>query len=218
MNMIDMNNMILMDYIRLESEVRKNAADYLEVINEENLRSFTESTKFVTLSVLENYFLSIDELYSEGVKKIKDEVVLDKFLDFHDGYRAKMKNWINDHDIEVRQMNQPPAFQYQKKNKDIMYKPALTAGIGTVMAVGLFIFTDAWAFAVAELLSLGMAVYVFKQEYDSREKEYAFKLEQYKIQIEQQKAKLVNRLLVDLKKWLEDAEVYSNSLLTTFLN
>lgn len=216
--MIDVkfDNGVLMDYVRLELEVRKKALTYLDEINEENLKSFTEDVKFVAQSVLEDYFFSIDNLCSEGIKRLTNEDNLDRFLDFHDGYRAKMKKWSNDHKIEIRQIN-VSLVKYPQMKTTVGRKLVLIAGIGSaVVVMGLFVFTDIWIFVAAELLMLGIAVYIYKKECDSCKKEYAFKIKQYEIQKDQQRAKFVNGLIVDLKKWLKQAENYSNNILVTF--
>ena len=53
---------ILMDYVKLETDVRQKAQEYLDDVSDENLKSFLDSARFVAKSVLEKFFFSIDEL------------------------------------------------------------------------------------------------------------------------------------------------------------
>ena len=206
-----------MDIVRLETEVRQKAKEYLDDISEENLKSFAESTKYIAQSILENYFLSIDDIYSNGALKIGDIEVLNKFIDFHDGYRAKMKRWASDNEITIGKMTVTPTLKYPEMDDEkITKKPIAIAGVGTLVAVGLFIFTEMWIAVAAELLALGVAAYTYKKNKENREKQYVFRVKKYEMQIEQEKARLVNGLIKDLKTWLSNAEQFSNDVLVSF--
>lgn len=206
-----------MDIVRLEIEVRQKAKEYLDDISEENLKSFAESTKYIAQSILENYFLSVDDIYSNGALKIGDIEVLNKFIDFHDGYRAKMKRWASDNEITIGKMTVTPTLKYPEMDDEkITKKPIAIAGVGTLVAVGLFIFTEIWIAVAAELLALGVAAYTYKKNKENREKQYAFRVKKYEMQIEQEKTRLVNGLIKDLKTWLSNAEHFSNDVLVSF--
>lgn len=211
------NSKIMMDIVRLEIEVRQKAKEYLDDISEENLKSFAESTKYIAQSILENYFLSVDDIYSNGALKIGDIEVLNKFIDFHDGYRAKMKRWASDNEITIGKMTVTPTLKYPEMDDEkITKKPIAIAGVGTLVAVGLFIFTEIWIAVAAELLALGVAAYTYKKNKENREKQYAFRVKKYEMQIEQEKTRLVNGLIKDLKTWLSNAEHFSNDVLVSF--
>ena len=206
-----------MDIVRLEIEVRQKAKEYLDDISEENLKSFAESTKYIAQSILENYFLSVDDIYSNGALKIGDIEVLNKFIYFHDGYRAKMKRWASDNEITIGKMTVTPTLKYPEMDDEkITKKPIAIAGVGTLVAVGLFIFTEIWIAVAAELLALGVAAYTYKKNKENREKQYAFRVKKYEMQIEQEKTRLVNGLIKDLKTWLSNAEHFSNDVLVSF--
>lgn len=214
---INSNNKIMMDVVRLETEVRQKAKEYLDDISEESLKAFAESTKYIAQSVLENYFLSVDDIYTNGVLKIEDVEIHNKFIDFHDGYRAQMKRWASNNEITIGEMKVTPTIQYPMlEDENITEKPMAIAGVGTLVAVGLFIFTEIWIAVAAELLALGVAAYAYKRSKKSRNKNYAFRVKKYEIQIEQEKARLVNGLIKDLKIWLENAESYSNDVILKF--
>lgn len=211
------NSKVMMDFVRLETEVRQKAHEYLDDISEANLKAFAESTKYIAQSILENYFLSVDDVYTNGALKIEDIEVFNKFIDFHDGYRAQMKRWASDNEITIGEMMVTPTLKYpEMEDGNITKKPIAIAGVGTLVAVGLFIFTEMWIAVAAELLALSVAAYTYKKSKENREKQYAFRIKKYEMQIEQEKVRLVNGLIIDLKTWLSNAEKKSNDVLVSF--
>jgi len=206
----------MMDLLRLEEEVREKAAEYLDEITEENLKAFAESTQFIAQSVLENFYLGIDELYTEGVLKLEDEKQLNAFFDFHDGYRAKMRLWANQNPVSIREMKIEASLERPHKECNGTKGPFAVVGVGTLIAAGLVIAgVGVWIVVAAELLALASAAYLYKENKQSKA-DYAFKLKQYQMQIKQEKARLVNGLIEDLKTWLSIAESHSDSLLASF--
>ena len=211
------NSKVMMDFVRSETEVRQKAHEYLDDISEANLKAFAESTKYIAQSILENYFLSVDDVYTNGALKIEDIEVFNKFIDFHDGYRAQMKRWASDNEITIGEMMVTPTLKYpEMEDENITKKPIAIAGVGTLVAVGLFIFTEMWIAVAAELLALSVAAYTYKKSKENREKQYAFRIKKYEMQIEQEKVRLVNGLIIDLKTWLSNAEKKSNDVLVSF--
>lgn len=210
-------NIIMMDVVRLETEVRQKALEYLDDISESNLKVFAESTKNIAQSVLENYFLAVDDIYTNGALKIENSEIYNKFIDFHDGYRAQMKKWAAENEITIGEMVITPTLKHPEiEDEDIVKKPIAIAGIGTLVAVGLIIFSKMWIAVAAELLTLGASAYTYKKSKESREKRYAFRVKKFEMQIEQEKARLVNGLIKDLKAWLSNAESFSNNVLLNF--
>ena len=206
-----------MDFVRLETEVRQKAKEYLDDITEDNLKAFAESTKYIAQSVLENYFLAVDDLYTNSGLKIENDEMFNKFIDFHDGYRAQMKRWSSENEITIGEMMVTPTLRYPEMEDENITKKTITiAGVGTLVAVGLFIFTEMWIAVAAELLALGVAAFTYKKNKENREKQYAFRVKRYEMQIEQEKARLVNGLIKDLKTWLSNAERFSNDVLVSF--
>ena len=210
-------NIITMDVVRLETEVRQKALEYLDDISEGNLKAFAESTKNIAQSVLENYFLAVDDIYTNGALKIENSEIYNKFIDFHDGYRAQMKKWATENEITIGEMVITPTLQYPEiENENITKKPIAIAGVGTLVAAGLIIFSKMWIAVAAELLTLGVSAYSYKKSKESRETRYAFRVKKYEMQIEQEKARLVNGLIKDLKTWLGNAESFSNDVILKF--
>lgn len=210
-------NIIMMDVVRLETEVRQKALEYLDDISEGNLKAFAESTKNIAQSVLENYFLAVDDIYTNGALKIENSEIYNKFIDFHDGYRAQMKKWATENEITIGEMVITPTLQYPEiENENITKKPIAIAGVGTLVAAGLIIFSKMWIAVAAELLTLGVSAYSYKKSKESRETRYAYRVKKYEMQIEQEKARLVNGLIKDLKTWLGNAESFSNDVILKF--
>ena len=204
-------NIIMMEVVRLETEVRQKALEYLDDISEGNLKAFAESTKNIAQSVLENYFLAVDDIYTNGALKIENSEIYNKFIDFHDGYRAQMKKWATENEITIGEMVITPTLQYPEiENENLAKKPIAIAGVGTLVAAGLIIFSKMW------LLTLGVSAYSYKKSKESRETRYAFRVKKYEMQIEQEKARLVNGLIKDLKTWLGNAESFSNDVILKF--
>ena len=128
-----------------------------------------------------------------------------------------MKRWASDNEITIGKMTVTPTLKYPEMDDEkITKKPIAIAGVGTLVAVGLFIFTEIWIAVAAELLALGVAAYTYKKNKENREKQYAFRVKKYEMQIEQEKTRLVNGLIKDLKTWLSNAEHFSNDVLVSF--
>lgn len=206
-----------MDIARLETEVRQKAQEYLDDISEDNLKAFAESTKYIAQSILENYFLSVDDIYTNGTLKIEDSDTLNKFIDFYDGYRAQMKKWVSKNEIIIGRMMVTSTLKYPELEKgSIIKRPIVIAGLGTLIAVGVIIFSEIWIAIAVELLVLGSAVCMYKKSKESCEKNYAFRLKKYEMQIEQEKEHLVDGVIKDLKIWLSKAEGFSKDILVSF--
>ncbi len=204
-----------MDIVRLEKDIRQKAKEYLDDINEANLKAFAESTKFIAQSVLEDYFFKVDKLYTSGPLMIKKEEVFDRFLDFKNGYRAQMKQWMLNNDIVLREMVVSPSLKYPELcdvQVSSTHKHVFT--IGTIIAVGLLVISELWIAVAAELLTLGVAISIYKRNKQAAKKEYAFRVRSYELQLEKERARLVDGLIKDIKQWLDNAESYSNGLLT----
>lgn len=204
-----------MDLYRLENEVHQKAKEYLEEINEENLKMFAESTKLIAQSVFEEYILEVDRQYTNGVFKIEDMALLDKFMDFKNGYRSTMKEWIAEKGITLQELKIDPTISCPNLSKEDLAKlPMLIGGLGTLVAVGIFITSNVWVALAAELLCLGIAAAVYEKQKNNLAKDYASRLKKYKMQIQGEKNRLVNGLIKDLKGWLSAAEKYSKDTLS----
>jgi hypothetical protein len=212
-------NVIMIDYVELDTNVRKNAEEYLSVITEDSFRAFAESTRSIAKIVLEKFYFAVDELYSEGPLKFQDTKQLAKFSDFCDGYRSKMINWANEHEIMIQEMKVTPSLKYPELSDIETSKLPLTiGGIGTVVAVGLCIFTDinTWVVVVAEILVLATTIYTYKKATEHRNEEYENLIKKHEIRLQEEKQRLINGVISDLKVWLKTAEEFSEKTLASF--
>lgn len=209
-------NPIMIDFVRLNDEVRKKAKEYLGNVSEDSLRAFAESTKSTALSVLENYFFDVDDFYTKGAFKINDDTKFNDFIDFQNGYRSKMKKWASENEIAIQKMTVSPSLVYPMMKEADIKKPVAVAGIGTLVAFGLYIFTNMWIAVAAELLALGTAAYLYKNQKQKDAVEYEFQIKKYNTLMEQEKERLVNGLITDLKTWLERAVSFSDETLKSF--
>lgn len=197
-------DMLLSD-IRLMSEDELNG----------NLRYFAERSKLIAEHILEQYITSVKNHYSEGEFAIKDLIVFGKFVDFSSGYQAQMLDWIkNNNPLTVEDV----IFEIPKKpnmNSSNHINPKIIAIPGTVIAVGLFIFTNIWIALSAEIITC-LAILTQKKRIAKSEKQVIFEQKQYEQELIAQKNQLVAGMISDLDKWLDNGEEASNNILKEY--
>lgn len=213
----------MIDKTTLDKEVRKIAdkllADILsqvEIELQDNLRQFVEEAKDVAESILNEYVFEIVNKYTEdGPYKITDATTLGAFVDFSTGYQKQMLAWIKEHPLEVKEETfEMPKAPQGSESKSM--KPLAVAVGGTVVAIGLYVFSNVWIALAAELLTLTIAkLYSNKLQRDHRI-EMEVKQKQHEIAIKTKKDQLVEGLIMDLGKWLDKGEEVSNKLLKSF--
>ena len=186
--MINNDMATVLDYTSLEKEIRKKALTDLATLNEESIRSFSEATKLIALSFLEEFYFTIDDLYSEGEFKLKDESVLNEFSDFHNGYRAQMKKWIRENDIPFN-FNKHPL---------LSSKLIIVASVGIISTVCLALLSKPWIAVAAGVLTIGASTST------------------YRIERQKYKENVVEAIIADIKKWLSEAQSFSDNLLKSF--
>ena len=214
----------MIDKTKLNTEVRETANLLLaDIINmsqtelQDNLRYFAEKAKDVAEGIMERYVFDIVEKYTENeLYKINDSAKLGAFVDFSTGYQQRMLQWINEHPLEVKEetfeVPNRPVLSADTKN----VKPMAIAGVGTVVAIGLYIYSNVWIALAAELLTLAIAKLYDNKLQRDRRIEQEVKQQQYEIAIEEKKEHLINGLIKELEKWLDQGEEASNELLASF--
>ena len=212
----------MIDKFKLNIEVQEAAKMYLSEINQmtdselrENLEYFAEKCKKIAEGILEQYVFANVSRYTESEFSIQDVETLGKFVNFRTGYQAQMLHWIELHPLEVRE----EAFEFPYKPtgndnaKDITPKSIIIGG--SVLAVGLFIFTNIWIALGAELLAILLAkvqsIRILKNV-EQRKME----VEHYNITLQNKKNELINGMLVELEKWLDEGEEKSKEILSTY--
>lgn len=209
----------MMNFDLLEKEVCSKAKDYLGIISEENYSSLVDSAKFVARSVFQNYYAAVENSYLDGEKRIEDEALYNLFADFHDGYRARMKEWMNKKENEMRPSVNPMAFSAPSSEgvKDKRFWiPFLIVVIGTLIAFVSAFFTRLWIPVIIELLVMAVAFSFHRTIKKQVEADYFNQKITYEQAIEAERNRLVNGLISDLKEWLNNANSYSDSVLKDF--
>lgn len=212
----------MIDKTKLNTEVREAAQMYLSDINRmsenelrDNLEYFAEKCKKIAEGILEQFVFTNVSKYTEGDFPIQDMEILGQFVDFQTGYQAQMLKWIESHPLEVKK----EAFEFPSKpveKNDAQYIAPKSIFIGgTVIAVGLFIFTNIWIALGAELL----AVLLAKAQSMRIQKSVAqrkMELEHFVTALQDKKNELINGMLVELEKWLDQGVEKSKEILSTY--
>ena len=212
----------MIDKTKLNTEVREAAQMYLSDINRmsenelrDNLEYFAEKCKKIAEGILEQFVFTNVSKYTEGDFPIQDMEILGQFVDFQTGYQAQMLKWIESHPLEVKK----EAFEFPSKSvekNDAQYIAPKSIFIGgTVIAVGLFIFTNIWIALGAELLAVLLAK-VQSMRIQKSSVQRKMELEHYATALQDKKNELINGMLVELEKWLDQGEKKSKEILSTY--
>jgi len=204
----------LIDKVYLKTQVQEKAKLMLGEITDENLKYFTEEVKKLAEGILEKYVFDIYDTFTTGAFTIENEDTLQAFSDFNLGYQAQMLKWINDNalkieHVEIKLPKQPTETAPKTTN------PIYPLTIGTVIATGLYIFTNIWVALAAEILTLALAYRQYLKN-DKAQKQYALEKERYAHELKIKKDKLIQGLIVDLEKWLDQGKAESDRILASY--
>lgn len=181
----------------------------------ENLRYFAERCKSIAERILEIFIKETKQHYSEGNFAIQDPVLLGKFVDFTTGYQQQMLDWIKNNPLKVEESvfncpGKPDGNAYSAQ-----ISPQTIAISGTVIAVGLFIFTNVWIALAAELITC-LATLIQKKRSEKSQKQSLFEQQRYEHELIAKRDELVNGMIADLDKWLDQGENASNQILKEY--
>lgn len=207
------NNYPDLDLGALKLEVEKKAKLLLDEVNEENLKYFAEQLKKFTEGTMEEYMNHVFDLYAEGARKISDLNLAESFTNYTTGYEAKMRAWMKENPIEIRETVVDIPQEPSMPTKRVSPPPVLVGG--TVIAVGLLILSHPWVALAAELLTLILA-YRQKMAQKRDNQQYVDNLTKYKIEIARKKRSLIDGVTADLIKWLELGKTQSDSILVSY--
>ncbi len=204
----------LIDKVYLKTQVQEKEKLMLGEITDENLKYFTEEVKKLAEGILEKYVFDIYDTFTTGAFTIENEDTLQSFSDFNSGYQAHMLKWISDNalkieHVEINLPKQPDSTSPKTTN------PIYPLAIGTVIAAGLFIFTNIWVALAAEILSLALAYRLYLKN-DKSKKQYTLEKERYAHELKIKKDKLIQGLIVDLEKWLDQGKAESDRILASY--
>jgi hypothetical protein len=198
----------------LKAAIEEKAHLLLAEITEDNVKTFAQEVKLIAEGVMEQYIFKVYNLYSEGARKISDHDVLEAFIDYSSGYQSKMLTWKESHPIQLKEIKIeiPNLPENPKINNQL---PVITVSAGTVIAIGLFIFSNAWVALAAEILTLAIA---YKQQTRQQKARQAYEADllAYNNQLGMKRMTLINGLTEDLVKWLEMGKEYSDTVLTSY--
>ena len=212
----------MIDKTELSAKISEAADTFLADIQlmskdelNENLRFFAEKCKSIAERILEVYIKEIKNRYTEGAFAIEDPVTLGKFVDFSSGYQHQMLEWIriNAPKVEVIKFDLP---EKEATNSPInTIKPETIAISGTVIAVGLFIFTNIWIALSAEIITC-LATLIQKKNIAKSKRQILIEQEYYEQELTAKKDQLVAGMISDLDKWLDNGEQASNTILKEY--
>lgn len=210
------------DKNKLNTEVHEAAQMYLSDINQmserelrANLEYFAKKCKIIAEGILEQYIFTNVSKYTEGDFPIQDVEILGRFVDFRSGYQAQMLQWIESHPLEVKEETFVfPTMPTEKDDAQFVAPKTIFLG-GTVIAVGLFIFTNIWIALGAELLAVLLAK-VQSMRIQKSSVQRKMELEHYATALQDKKNELINGMLVELEKWLDQGEKKSKEILSTY--
>lgn len=202
------------DYAQLKLAIEEKAKAVLSEVTEDSLKAFSQDIKLIAEGIMEQYAFTVYDLYTEGARKISDMDLLSAFTNYADGYQSKMLKWNEDNPIQLREHPIEIPIQPQA-SKISRNKPIATIGIGTVIAIGLYIFSNVWVALAAELLAVAIA---YKQKRGNTKKQatYNRQLKEYEIKVARMRQELIDGLTADLVKWLENGKTYSDSVLASY--
>lgn len=208
------NNYPEMEFEPLKAAIEEKTRLLLAEITEENLKAFAQEVKLIAEGVMEQYVFKVYDLYSEGALKITDLDVLESFTNYSSGYQSKMLAWNESHPIQLQEqkveMPKRPDAPRTKK-----YQPTITIGVGTAIAFGLYVFSNAWVALAAEILALAIA-YSQRSMQQKARRLYEADLLAYNNQLGMKRMALINGLTGDLVKWLEMGKEFSDSVLASY--
>ncbi|MBD5239825.1 MAG: hypothetical protein HDS64_08720 [Bacteroidales bacterium] len=212
----------MIDKTELSAKISEAADTFLADIQlmskdelNENLRFFAEKCKSIAERILEVYIKEIKNRYTEGAFTIEDPVTLGKFVDFSSGYQHQMLEWIriNAPKVEEIKFDLP---EKEATNSPInTIKPETIAISGTVIAVGLFIFTNIWIALAAEIITC-LATLIQKKNIAKSKQQILIEQEYYEQELIAKKDQLVAGMISDLDKWLDNGEQASNTILKEY--
>lgn len=182
---------------------------------EDNMRYFAKKSKDIAESILEEYMNQVSFKFTESSSAITDMDKLSQFVDLKNGYQQQMLRWIEKHLLEVKEvvfvLPDNPADRPVQKN----ISPQTVLEAGTIIAVGLFIFTNIWIALAAEIATM-IAAKIQHSKIQRQKCSLENEIKRYDIQIEHKKNELINGMINELGKWLDMGEEMSKSILVSF--
>lgn len=211
----------MIDKTELNTKIREAANLLLVNIEQmeerelqDNLRYFADKAKEIAEGILEQYVFSVYNRYTEGSFAISDADKLSKFCNLYTGYQQQMLDWIATHKLEVKEetFEMPHKPLESAPNRSI--SPKVILGVGTIVAVGLFVFSNIWIALVAEILIIASARIQTKR-ITHQQAQKKLELEHYALMLENKREQLVSGMIQELDKWLDMGVKVSDDILNS---
>lgn len=187
---------------KFSNKVDALAEEYFSNISNNNLRYFAENAKNEMDTAFDSF---VNKTYLDKVDTIEDTEKGLLFSDVNEGYRPLMKRWLKNNPIEV-QMAQGVDEILETQKNTYTYGGG-TLGVGTLITVGISVFSSAqWLAIITGLLTLPLSYKMYKKG-EKLDQEY---IEE---EIEKLKYNYRNAVKKELLIWASSAEQYSKSVL-----
>lgn len=204
-----------LDIAKLEADVQEKAELFLNNIDEDSLKAFSDEVKKIAEGTLQKYIFKVCDWYTDSSFSENQEF-LSKFVDIKTGYQQTMLDWIEQNCIVVQQQSfEYPEYPVCPNMKNPTQTMAITGSIGTVIATGLLIFGHPWLALATELLTIALTYQVYRKHMSSKS-QYKMELEAYELKLQSLKNDLINGITEDLITWVNKGVEYSNSVLESY--
>lgn len=212
----------MIDKTKLNTRILETAERIFEDMNhmteielQDNLEYFATKAKEIADSILEQYTFGIVAKYTEGDFAISDIDKLSEFCSFTNGYQHQMLDWISTHKLDVMHEKFDFSQKPSEENEKNMISPKVILGIGSFVAIGLFIFTNIWIALAAEIITIAI-VYIQKKRISLQKEQQILEQERYEMMLKDKKNKLVYGMIEELDKWLETGVEASDKIINSF--
>lgn len=200
----------MIDRINIECGIREfaNKIFITSEITESDIEIFINEIIIFVENEFDSYVRKNEK---ELVHFIMDEKKKEAFCDFSVGYVRKMQDWMDENPLEVKKTEIPVETIVENMyNKTAIKKALLSAGIGTIVAVGISFFTSSLIAFFAELIVLGIAYKVYKDNNNLTE------VKRMKPNMESLKDQIIINVSNDITNWLDKAQFESEKLFQSY--
>lgn len=200
----------MIDRINIECGIREiaNKIFITSEIAESDIEIFINEIIIFVENEFDSYVRRNEE---ELVHFIMDEKKKEAFCDFSIGYVRKMQDWMDKNPLEVKKTEFPvETIVENMSDKTAIKKALLSAGIGTIVAIGISFFTSSVIAFFAELIVLGIAYKVYKENNNLTE------VKRMKPKMESLKDQIIINVSNDITSWLDKAQFESEKLFQSY--
>lgn len=205
------------DRVPLKERVIELSNQFLREINNTYITLFANEAKKIVDNTFDDFVIAQEAKYtSETVHAITDKKALLEFTDAQNGYRRQMQDWVNEHPIEVKKqeisIDDLPA-EIPFMERESLKRSMSTLGIGTMVVVGLKFLTGTNWLYLGELAILALSAQQYKVGAEADEKQMKLNMAKW---IEAKKKSIINLVIRDLDRWLDEAEQENLRVMKSF--